>query len=95
MGLSWCKVLGKESVHGLERNTLGLWHEEEDEDDGADHKSGKEEEETVTHSGEGLWGEPGNNEVPEPVGGSCCGLTKSTDVLAVHLGVVDPWGTVP
>lgn len=74
---------------------LSFWEEEPDEDDRADHERSEQEEETVAHRSEGLWGESGDNEVPEPVGSGGSSLTKSTDVLTVHLGVVNPWGSVP
>lgn len=44
----------EQTVHALERNTLGLGDEEEDEEDGADHQRREEEVHAITHGGEHL-----------------------------------------
>ena len=86
---------GEEAVHGLERDALGLGQEEPDEDDRAQHQAREEEVDAVAHGIEHLGSEAGNDEVPEPVVRSGESLCESTDVLVEHLGVVDPWGTIP
>lgn len=42
-----------------------------------------------------MWGEAGDEEVPEPVVGGGEGLGQGTVVVVEHLAVVDPWGWVP
>lgn len=56
----------EESVHGLERNGLGLGNEEVDENNGQQHHASEEEVDTATglaHVEEHLRSESGNDEV--------------------------------
>lgn len=81
---------GEETVHALERDGLGLWDEEVDEEDGQDHHGGEEKVDTAarrTHGQEHLRGETRDDEVPEPVVGSGRSLTKRSaeDKLAFVL----------
>lgn len=65
-------------IHDLKRDRLGLGHEEEDEECGQDHQRSEEEVHAVAPGIEHLWGEARDDEVPEPVVGSCPRLTEGT-----------------
>jgi hypothetical protein len=65
----------EETVHGFERDTLGLGYEEPDEDDTEKHHAGEEEVDTTTggtHVEEHQGSEARNDEVPQPI--VCSGL---------------------
>jgi len=75
MCVSSLEAAVKQAIHGFERDTLCLWHQEEDEDDTAKHEGGEQEEKAVIHGLESLWGKTRDDEVPEPVGRGCECLT--------------------
>lgn len=70
----------EETVHGLERQALCLRDEEVDEDDGAHHERGEEKVDSVSHGVEHLWGEAGDDEVPEPEGAKELVYTREMQV---------------
>lgn len=74
----------KKTVHTLQWDTLRLWNEEEHKDDGQDHERREKEVHPVVHLGKHLWSEPGDEEVPEPVGPCRAGLRKRSNVGIEH-----------
>ena len=85
----------EQTIHGLKRNTLGLWDEEVYEWYRQNHQAREEEVHSVRHLQEHLRGESGDEEVPEPVRRAGTGLTEASDLSWEHLTVDDPWSTVP
>lgn len=62
----------EQTIHVLEWNGLGLWHEEPDEHNAGEHHGGEKEEYTAaarSHSVEHLGREARDDKVPEPVVG--------------------------
>lgn len=89
---SWSEEL----VHSLKRDSLSLWQDEVDEEDGEDHERGEEVEEAVEmHGGERLRSESRDDECKEPVGGGDQSLGGWTNVLGEDFRSNDPWGAVP
>ncbi len=62
---------------------------------GEQHEAREEHVHPVAHCAEHLGSEPRNDEVPKPVARRGGRLTQGAGLLAVHLGVDDPWSTVP
>lgn len=85
----------EEAVHGLERDGLSLWDEEEDEDGREDHERGEEHVDAKVHGQEHLRREARDDEVPEPVGRRGGRLAQGPGVLVEHLRVDDPGRAVP
>ncbi len=85
MSLVGLQFAVEESVHSLERDTLGLGHQEEDKDGGEDHEGCEEKVDAEAHGSEHLGGEASDKEIPEPVVCGCEGLGEGTDGLVEHL----------
>lgn len=89
------RLLLEETVDLLQRNTTGLRNEEEGEEEGKEGQRGEEEVDAVAHSLEHLLSEARDEEVEQPVAGSCAGLSQRAEVGIEEFRIDDPGGTVP
>lgn len=78
----------EQALHLLQRDTSGLWDEEEGVEEGEEGQRREEEVHAVAHGGEHLLGEARHEEVEEPVAGGRGGLGYGAEVgVEEFLGV--------